>query len=59
MEYEFKCGKCGKKAIGESAPKCCGHKMEKIPMDACTQAFGAENSRTMDGDEPCDDSRGG
>ena len=58
-ELEFQCRACGKRAKAAEPPECCGQKMDEIPLEACTQAFGAENSRPMDDDEPCDDSRGG
>ena len=57
--YEFQCKSCGKKMRSAEPPECCGAKMEELPLDACSQAFGPENSRSMDSEEPCDDSRGG
>jgi hypothetical protein len=57
-EKTFECKKCRKRKSAKTAPECCGRKMTPVPLEACTSAFGAENSRAMESDEPCDDSRG-
>ena len=64
-EFQFTCGRCGKKApaTADSAqppPECCGLPMvwgEKLP--ACGISTTAEHSRMDDMGEPCDDGRGG
>jgi hypothetical protein len=58
-ENTFECKKCGKRKSAKTAPECCGRKMVAVTLDACTIAFSAENSRSMENEEPCDDSRGG
>jgi hypothetical protein len=55
----FECRKCGKRKSAKTAPDCCGRKMVPVTLKACTAAFSAENSRSMESEEPCDDSRGG
>ena len=58
---EYICKECGKKIIKseKELPKCCGKKMEKLPLDVCVQPAHAEHSRSMDSDESCDDGRSG
>jgi len=58
MSETYECGACGKRMQADKAPRCCGKPMKPLKLDACTGAFGAEHSRPMQDDEPCDDSRG-
>jgi len=58
MDKTYICVKCGKRKEAASAPDCCRRKMKPVQLDACTTAFSAEQSRPMQDDEPCDDSRG-
>ena len=54
----YKCKDCGKESIVKdtnTAPDCCGHEMQEIPMDLCTKAHTAETARFSDSDEACDD----
>ncbi len=58
MEKTYECPNCGKRRNAEEAPECCGKTMKPLPLEACASAFSAENSRPMQDEEPCDDSRG-
>lgn len=57
-EKTFECKKCRKRKSAKTAPDCCGKKMVPVPIEACSTAFSAENSRPMSSEEPCDNSRG-
>ena len=57
MNKTYECRKCRKRRDARDAPDCCGERMVEIPLDACTTAFGAEHSRPMEDEGPCDDSR--
>ncbi|HOX12523.1 MAG TPA: hypothetical protein P5313_09275 [Spirochaetia bacterium] len=54
----YKCKDCGKEKIVKdtnSAPDCCGHEMQQIPMDLCGKAHSAETARFNQPDDACDD----
>lgn len=60
---KYKCAVCGKtmETNGSEfqAPICCGRPMAQMPMDSCTDAPSAEQSRLFNDDDACDDGRGG
>jgi len=60
-EVVFKCKICGKnyKTTEDENPLCCNEKMEKIPLDVCTQPAHAEHARPMEEEDACDDGRAG
>jgi len=58
----YQCDQCHGEMLvkeGETPPKCCGLKMQNIPLDQCTLSSTAEHSRLDMIDEPCDDGRAG
>jgi len=55
---KYKCRDCGDEVAvkaGASAPDCCGHKMEQLPLDPCTHPHAAEAGRPGVADDACDD----
>jgi hypothetical protein len=57
----YECENCGKrvKKSNKQEPECCGKPMKQLPLDVCLHASGAEDSRPMENEEPCDDGRSG
>jgi hypothetical protein len=60
-EDSYECENCGTKAkiSNGKTPEFCGKTMSKLTLDVCLQTAHTENARSMDPDEPCDDSRAG
>jgi hypothetical protein len=58
MPKTYKCKDCGREVTikdTNSAPDCCGHRMQEIPENLCAKHHTAEGARLQDKDDACDD----
>ena len=63
MEKEeiYECESCGKTVTVSDGkvPECCNKPMKKVSLEICLQPVHAENARSSDEDDACDDFRAG